>query len=95
MNLVKEAKICKIGITVFMVLVVLALILLACTGCGAKEADAEELDRFALEQIEPVLGGDSRAYILTDNETGAQYLVIRAYNQLGITWLQPASAEEG
>lgn len=76
-------------------LLLVTLLVAVCTGCGATKAEAEASDRFTKVEIASVLGGDSRAYILTDNETGAQYLLFRAYNQMAITWLQPAPAEKG
>lgn len=66
-------------------LVLLALILvLSCTGC-AVEAAAETTRRFTSERF----GGPYVDYlIITDNETGVQYLFIDGYNSGGLCKLE-------
>lgn len=67
-------------------LLLLALILvLSCTGC-AVEAAAETTRRFTSESF---YGPYVDYLIITDNETGVQYLYIDDYNAGGLCVLQP------
>lgn len=73
----------------------LALILVSTlTGCGAAEAAEPESPRFVFELQEnnTNLGG---SYIITDTETGVQYLYIKVYKSGGLTKLEPAPEEVG
>lgn len=64
-------------------LVLLALILvLSCTGCTVEAAAATDC-RFTSERF---TGG---YLIITDNETGVQYLYVDDYNAGGLCVLQP------
>lgn len=73
-------------------LLLVTLLVTVCTGCAATEAEAEESDRFTIENV----GGTmcAYAYILTDNETGVQYLYVNGGEGGGLIVLQPAPAEE-
>ena len=73
-------------------LLLVTLLVTVCTGCGATEAEAEEPDHFTVEFIQSERGID--LCVITDNETGVQYLVVDMYNGAGLTVLQPAPAEE-
>lgn len=65
-------------------LVLMALILVfTCTGC--TEASAATEQRFTKERHQ--IGGDY-VYIITDNQTGVQYLYFDAYNAGGLTKLE-------
>lgn len=73
-------------------LVLLATILvLACTGCAEKDQleTYKHSDRFTAEWY--YHGGRSMpdCYIITDTETGVQYLYVNSYNAAGLTVLQP------
>lgn len=74
-------------------LLLVTLLVAICTGCGATEAEAEEPDRLTIERAGADCGAD--IYIITDNETGVQYLFVDSYYSGGLTVLQPAPAEEG
>lgn len=74
-------------------LLLATLLVTVCVGCGVAEAEAEEPDRFTIESIQGEFGID--LCIITDNETGVQYLLAYIYNGAGLTVLQPAPAEEG
>ena len=75
-----------------------ALLLLAtilvwiCAGCGSEQAPAEETpDRFTSEHM--TANRDVRIYIVTDNETGQQYILaemVGTGNGVGMTPLLPA-----
>lgn len=74
-------------------LVLLVTLLVAvCTGCGATQAEAEETERFTIENMGGIMC--AYAYILTDNETGVQYLYVNGGEGGGLIVLQPAPAEE-
>ena len=74
-------------------LLLVTLLVAICTGCGATEAEAAEPDRFTVERAG--VGGGADIYIITDNETGVQYLFVDSYYSGGLNVLQPAPAEEG
>lgn len=68
-------------------LLLLALILvLTCTGCAVEAAAAEKTSRFTSEKF---YGHYVDYLIITDNETGVQYLFIDGYNSGGLCVLQP------
>jgi hypothetical protein len=70
-----------------------ALILLAvvltwiCTGCSAEAEAAEEASRFTTEYV------GNRCTIITDNETGAEYLYYKGYGAGGLTKLEVDHAD--
>lgn len=74
-------------------LLLLAVILL-CTSCStpAKAEEPENSPRFIIDQQsqDPVF----RAYIITDTETGVQYLMMKCGQGIGLTVLQPAPETE-
>ena len=74
-------------------LLLLAVILL-CTSCStpAKAEEPESSPRFTIEL--QANGGYMRTYIITDTETGVQYLAARYDEGLGLTVLQPAPETE-
>lgn len=78
-------------------LLLVTLLVTICTGCSAAEAEAEaeakESDRFTIENMGGIMC--AYAYILTDNETGVQYLYVNGGEGGGLIVLQPAPAEEG
>lgn len=73
-------------------ILLVAILVLACTGCSAEAAEDTETektpDRFTVTSY----GGNDRGidciYIITDNETGAQYLMVDGYKGVGLTVLQ-------
>jgi len=72
------------------------ILVLTCTGCAvytAAETDTETRARFTYEYagVGPCM---ESLYIITDNETGAQYLAWDSYDGAAMTALLPA-AEEG
>lgn len=79
-------------IAVYLLAVILVLTL---TGCGSSAEAAEpESPRFVFELQENNTNlGES--YIITDTETGVQYLYIKVYNSGGLTKLEPAPEEVG
>lgn len=75
-------------------LILLATILvLICAGCGSEQAQAEETPgRFTCENAE-IDFSDIRIYLITDTETGQQYIAvqnIRSGGGVGMTQLLPA-----
>lgn len=72
-------------------LLLVTLLVYICTGC--TEAEAEEPGRFTVESTQREFGVDF--LVITDNETGVQYLMADVYNGAGLTVLQPAPTEEG
>lgn len=74
-------------------LLLVTLLVTVCTGCGVKQAEAEETERFTIENMGGIMC--AYAYILTDNETGVQYLYVNGGDGGGLIVLQPAPAEEG
>lgn len=74
-------------------LLLVTLLVTVCTGCGTTQAEAEEEPgRFTVDNSQRGYGLD--LYVITDNETGAQYLFAESYRGVGLTVLQPAPAEE-
>ena len=71
-------------------LLLLAVVLvLICTGCGETVEAAEASERFTFETVHTPLSCPS-ACIITDTETGVQYLFVRTGYAGGLTVLQPA-----
>lgn len=73
-------------------LVILATILvLTCTGCGTKDPvkTYKESDRFTVERYYYGLADMPDCYIITDTETGVQYLACHMARGMGLTVLQP------
>lgn len=74
-------------------LILLAVILvMACTGCSTATTEAEATetapDRFIIERDE--YHDESHFLVITDTETGAQYLLVGDYyGACGLTVLQP------
>lgn len=76
-------------------LLLLAVILL-CTSCStpAKAEEPESASRFIIErQVRQELGINS-IFIITDTETGVQYLYVDGCYSGGLTVLQPAPEAE-
>lgn len=80
-------------------LVLLAIIIIStCTSCGFdRAAEAEKIDahRFTVKEFDTDL--DIPAYgvqIITDTETGVQYLVVYSSRGPGVTVLQTAQDKE-
>ena len=85
-------------IVALVALILMILLVLACTGCEEEEAEAAEAaepTRFTNEAV--TRGGGSGwkdLYIITDTETGVQYLYVDDYRAGGLTVLQPAPVGE-
>ena len=77
-----------------LILVLAGVLVLVCTGCGnTTTAEAAENPRFVWEEAGfSIL--NYYAYIITDTETGVQYLLVRHLDQVGLTVLQPAETAE-
>lgn len=76
----------------------LALILVfTLTDCGAAEAaepgTTENLPRFVVERLDTNVVY-AATYIITDTETGVQYLMVRHQQGTGLTKLEPAPESE-
>ena len=80
-------------ISMVALLLLVTLLVTVCTGCGVKQAEAEETGRFTIENMGGIMC--AYAYILTDNETGVQYLYVNGGEGGGLIVLQPAPSEEG
>lgn len=79
-------------ISLVALLLLVTLLVTVCTGCAVTEAEAEETYRFTVDNSQ--LGYGINLYVITDNETGAQYLFAESGRGVGLTVLQPAPAEE-
>lgn len=84
-------------IVALVALILMILLVLSCTGCeeaaAAKETTAE---RFTIEHeiMHNKNGPDEICHIITDTETGVQYLFYKDTNAGGLTKLEPAPAGE-
>ena len=72
-------------------LLLVTLLVAICTSCGVTQAEAEEPDRFTVERTD---SNQMDTYIITDKETGVQYLYVSSGYGAGLTVLQPAPTEE-
>lgn len=74
-------------------LLLLVLVVCACTGCATVEAAEPESPRFIAERVE------SPKYItitiITDTETGVQYMFVKDGYGAGLTVLEPSPDKEG
>lgn len=72
---------------------VLVVILLVCNGCGNSTAAQTEGERFTVEGVgsDDMLITSIDAYIVTDTETGVQYLYVYNYRGGGLTVMQPSA----
>lgn len=87
---------------VALVALILLLVLIVCCSSCESSTDAAEIDtaedapRFIIEEAS-VAGQSTALYsriaIITDTETGVQYIVFKGSNGAGITKLEPASEE--
>lgn len=69
-------------------LLLAAILVLVCTGCAADtEEKANDRGRFTVEFARN-FNGTEKLYIITDNETGVQYLLADVYNGAGLTKLE-------
>ena len=71
-------------------LLLVTLLVTVCTSCGVTQAEAEEPYRFTVERM---YSNRMDTYIITDKETGVQYLYVSSGYGGGLTVLQPAPAE--
>lgn len=81
-------------VSLIALLLLAVLLVLICTGCGGTTtAEAtENPPRFVFEA--QTTNTIKNAYIITDNETGAQYLFFMSGYAGGLTVLQPAETVE-
>lgn len=68
-------------------LLLISVLLICVSGCGGAAVEEPEPERFTLSDKQN-LAPDRKAYILTDNETGNQYLVYEYYKGAGITGIE-------
>lgn len=73
-----------------LLVIILATMCSSCEGVDASAAEPEP-PRFKSEYICNI--GGPRAYIITDTETGAQYLFVKSGYGGGLTVLQPGATE--
>ena len=66
---------------------VVAVLLTFLVGCRADENTKCLKDRFSFS--DPILQ-NLNFYIITDNETGVQYLYVRSYDKAAMARLEPA-----
>jgi PBP1b-binding outer membrane lipoprotein LpoB len=72
-------------------LLLATILVLICAGCGSEQAPAETNEpapRFTVENV--TISGFGVAKIITDTETGVQYLYYRSDSGGGLTVLLPA-----
>jgi hypothetical protein len=81
---------------VALLLLAVLLLLIGCSAPAAAEevtvAEPESSPRFIIEHS-GMLGSITQYSIVTDTETGVQYLYIKSANSGGLTVLQPAPEE--
>lgn len=92
----QKSKYCVALVTLILLLV---LIVCTCAGCidtaGATEATEAESPRFIIERAEHTgLTTPDYILIITDTETGAQYLFVKSGYGAGLTVLEPAQEED-
>ena len=77
-------------------ILMILLVLAVCTGCEEAEAAAPTHHRFTIEYelMHNKNGPTDRCHIITDTETGVQYLFYKDTNAGGLTKLEPAPAGE-
>lgn len=68
-------------------LLLATILVLICTGCTADKEKADASGRFTIE-LARKLNTSNQLYIITDNETGVQYLLADLYNGGGLTKLE-------
>ena len=80
---------------VALVALLLLAVLLLCTGCSAPAAaeEPESSPRFIIEHAENDTPEAYVVRIITDTETGVQYLWVKSGYGGGLTVLQPAPEE--
>lgn len=70
-------------ISLIALVMLILIIVMICTGCKVTTAEAAETERrFTVESLETYI------CIITDNETGVQYLAYRTPNGTGLTKLE-------
>lgn len=71
----------------------LVLVVCTCTGCGGNTAEAEDTtgERFEVETVGESFGG--QVAIITDTETGVQYLWVKSGYAGGLTKLEDADPD--
>ena len=79
-------------------LLLAVILVFTCTGCGnsaeaAGSETTEDSPRFTFEHPDTNVGY-AAAYIITDTETGVQYLMVRHHQGTGLTKLEPAPESE-
>lgn len=82
-------------VSLIALLLLAVLLVLICTGCGATTTAeaAEEPPRFTVKRVDPP-GSTITLRIITDTETGVQYLYASVGYGGGLTVLQPAETME-
>lgn len=68
--------------------ILLVFCLTGCSGTERVEADVPKQERFTMEQVTNSLR--VRVYVITDNQTGIEYLWVSGSNKGGLTRLEPA-----
>ena len=83
-------------IVALVALILMILLVLACTGCEEAGAAEPTHRRFTSEYVltHNKNGPNEGCHIITDTETGVQYLFYKDVNAGGLTVLQPAPAGE-
>lgn len=75
-------------------ILLLVLVVCTCTGCTDTEGTAEtSSDRFVVEHNESG-GYYYRVRVITDTETGVQYLIVYSNNGVGVTPLLSTPVEK-
>lgn len=75
-------------------ILMILLVMAVCTGCDEAEAEETQTDpRFIFEQVENAGNDFAGTHIITDTETGVQYILVKYLNGTGLTKLEPAPAE--
>lgn len=77
-------------------ILMLVLVVCACTGCTCTAEAAEpESPRFIVEEAETKGARVDYIVIITDTETGVQYMFVKDGYGGGLTVLEPAPEKEG
>ena len=75
-------------------LLLLTALLLTFVGCtDSTDAEEPEETRFSIETVQRK-GAATYIHIITDTETGAQYMMAQYGQGIGLTVLEPAPEEE-
>lgn len=82
----------KTTILLISLILQLAILTTVCFGCGYAQAETKKSDRFTCEEY--IKSSDKVVSVITDTETGVQYLLVDVPYGGCMVMLQPAQTEK-